>query len=344
MDELDEEFENTFLRVRVEMEGVLIPTEPEHFVSDFVLTLLNDSEDEEVIPVGYMKAHRLRLDEALDNDMSTFDVFDAHSDEVASYIDVLLDEETLEIKDSVVSQFDLFSTADIFLVDIVTLAPSVRGKKLGWFLMDKAIKLLGSGCELVVCKPHPLMTNNARDLMFPKDWLVPTSVLDQAKLQRYWEGAGFQRIGRSLVYGKNSTLLQLGNSAVSIEDARSVLRLPDSRLLARTINGWEIYEITADSGFQLLIEESSLEAAVSRAGFVSKGLKKQNRKYSKGDVAHLASLLLKLPLGLSLIWVGTKKEWQVWRKPSGRGKEVDVAGTGATPMDAIERALSIESP
>ncbi|MBX9772649.1 MAG: hypothetical protein K2X29_14825 [Candidatus Obscuribacterales bacterium] len=131
------------------------------------------------------------------------------------------------------------------------------------------------------------------------------------------------------------------NQLPDLETARLVLRLPDSRLLVRSKNGWEIYQPGDDDGFKLLVPEtSSLEDAVTQASFGSARNGKYSCTLSLDELKQLGILVNRMIPGMALVWIAATEEWHVWLPPEGPDQDVSIAGCAPSPLDALRMAMS----
>lgn len=152
-----------------------------------------DDEGEEIdkVEIARMVVWMVRLSDALDNGVSFFDIFDAHSDWLASYFDPLG------------SHTDTFDGCyDMFVIQDLAVKPDYRGGQIGRMFIERACQVFGRNCEFALCQPRARVSND----FIPRSWRR-TKLSDDA-MCRYFEAAGFRSVEGADVYRMN--LMQRG--------------------------------------------------------------------------------------------------------------------------------------
>lgn len=157
----------------------------------------DDRETKEAL-IGRISGYRVYMDLVWDHRRSPMDVFDAHSQTLLEFYEVLFDHRTRELKESI---GDISIGSDILIIDKVEILPDYRGKSIGLKAVRRTMEFLGSGCAVTALHPHPIQYDGKLD----KDWtqrMQPQAFAcdkrtAKKKLREYWSRLGFQRIGRT---------------------------------------------------------------------------------------------------------------------------------------------------
>lgn len=199
----DHEFWN--YRVKIETSSGLKNFDLDCLATKFKSTLLYSESDDpgesESVEVGYLVSFRVRTAEAAKENYGLYDVFEGHSAALDDYVDVLIDQNTNDLKEQIREKYFILGDSDFLVMHLCVIHPDHRKQNLGWHLMRRTIDLVGGGCELILCKPYPLRSEHMDFLTIPALWLVDEKALDQQRLQKYWQGMGFHRIGDSEIFG-----------------------------------------------------------------------------------------------------------------------------------------------
>jgi len=186
-------------------------SDPEHYLVEINFKIIGLSEEEE-ITLGEGHATQVRINQALEEHASLYEIFDVDqelTDTARSIFDTGFD----DYHASVIKGFeDNFFPEDVLVVRRMTLSPQFRGQKIGLSVLHRIIMDLGHGCGLVVIKPYPLMG--------------PVRVGCE-KLRKYWAQLGFERVGKSNYWGLSMHLVlnsaaELGlPSSLIIDDSKT---------------------------------------------------------------------------------------------------------------------------
>jgi hypothetical protein len=193
--------------------------EPSDFISQYVgLIRYERDRDGKLFKVGKLGAYRINAALASDHGEPLFDVCDAHSHEMHFCHTLLYEPDGYTFKEQLVERFDALET-DCLVIDYVLLHPKWRGLKLGLLAVRKMIDLLGGGCGLTVCHIAPLNPDATEFRKIPKSWIPHQQSPEErkeasVKLRGYFRLLGFERLGRSPIYGlsmarKMPTVLEL---------------------------------------------------------------------------------------------------------------------------------------
>lgn len=191
--------------IECSMKSRLFLEEPEDYVNEYRLNLIfepadNENEEDEESEretAGVLVAFKVRTTDALIDKEPIFNVFDAHSQGLLDYYNVLYDPAAREFKRSILDQFHALGVSDLLIIYTCALAPRWRGQNLGWLFVRRAMHLLGSGCELVACDPYPMNEDLADEYSISRDWLIENGCdeeLASTRLRKYFMGMGFQEV------------------------------------------------------------------------------------------------------------------------------------------------------
>ena len=180
--------------------------EPSDFISQYVgLIRYERDRDGKLFKVGKLGAYRINAALASDHGEPLFDVCDAHSHEMHFCHTLLYEPGGYTFKEQFVERFVAMET-DCLVIDYVLLHPKWRGLKVGLLAVRKMVDLLGGGCGLTVCHIAPLNPGAAEFRKIPKSWIPRQQSPEErkeatVKLRGYFRLLGFERIGRSPIYG-----------------------------------------------------------------------------------------------------------------------------------------------
>jgi hypothetical protein len=179
--------------------------EPDEFISEHRGLLRYEDDKGRQHKVGKLAAYRIQAGQALNQGMHLYDVCDAHSHMMLGVYETLFIPGENSFKASVVDRFFAVEL-DVLVLEYVVLHPKWRGLRLGLLALRRTIDLLGGGCALAVCEPGPLNPEGYEFRGLPAGWLPrhETPEAERAarkKLRRYVRRMGFERIGRTSLYG-----------------------------------------------------------------------------------------------------------------------------------------------
>lgn len=196
--------------IECSMKARLWLEEPEDYVNEYRLDLIYEPDEDkdeagERETAGVLIAFKVRTTDALLDKEPIRNVFDAHSQGLLDYYNVLYDPATREFKRSILDQFHALGVSDLLIIYTCALAPKWRKENLGWLFVRRAMHLLGSGCELVACDPYSMTEDLADELCVPRSWLIDSGKdesLASTRLRKYFMGMGFQEVdGHYLLAG-----------------------------------------------------------------------------------------------------------------------------------------------
>jgi hypothetical protein len=149
-------------------------------------------------PVGRFVAHRLHVDQAINDNVSLFDICDADSQEMHDLYSALFDPDANDLKDEVRDQLEA-TDSDLLIIDYIILNPKWRELNMVLLGARRLLEMLGGGCGLTVSDICPLSHDAYAQLRVPKSWLPVNENEKQAslahtKLGRHFERRGFVQI------------------------------------------------------------------------------------------------------------------------------------------------------
>jgi GNAT superfamily N-acetyltransferase len=128
-----------------------------------------------------------------------FDVMDSHSSEMSEYHAAFFKPNGWDYKESIRREFPDILTLDLLILDRAEIEPAFRKQGLGLLAISRVIDVFGENCGLVAMKPFPLQFGNYLNFErhVPNGLQDPTTEfrIAKQKLRRYWERAGFKRVG-----------------------------------------------------------------------------------------------------------------------------------------------------
>jgi hypothetical protein len=147
--------------------------------------------------IGRVSGYRVYMGLVWEHNLGPMDVFDAHSQTLLEFYEVLFDHRTRELKESIC---ELSVGPDILIIDKVEILPDYRGSSLGLKAVRRTMEFLGGGCAVTALHAYPIQydivdkgwTNQMRPQDFKRDKRVA-----QKKLRDHWAQLGFERIGRT---------------------------------------------------------------------------------------------------------------------------------------------------
>jgi hypothetical protein len=181
-------------QIAVETFIPLEPTEPDDLIVDLDCKILlsGSSDGEDDIEAGHIKAYRVHLALAGEHySHSPRDIMDAHSQEVAEYIELLDDDGNL--REDLRDQFDVFGS-DLLILHKAEIKPEYRGSGLGLLAVRRVIETFAPAGGLVAYKPFPFQFTGFEN----PSWVPPAGVTDpekaledgRRKLAAYWARLG----------------------------------------------------------------------------------------------------------------------------------------------------------
>jgi hypothetical protein len=203
----DEDDQWGYYAVRLIAEEALVPTGNDaDFIDEYEGRILYYHQTTTRQRVGRFRASVVRLDDALEAGIPSFELFDGHSQEFAEIWAALFDPKTEDLKDAIRNEFDVFSSS-ILVLERIEVLPAHRGRSVGLAVASKLIDMLGGMGGLVVCVPSPLQfvekpasKDSFRSQMRFEDFPTDRSSVFR-RLRHYWSTLGFKQVGSSTAAG-----------------------------------------------------------------------------------------------------------------------------------------------
>ncbi len=180
-----------------------VENEVENFLTEIEGRIICHSENE-VAPVGTLRAFYADLEGAIDHGEHPYDVLDVeHATEL--YYSALYDARSGGFKESVRNLFgDEVFYINLLILDRLEILPEYRGKSLGLACLYRCVQQYGHGCGLAALKPFPLQFEA---IYKPDEWrqrlLLQAFGTDQKacarKLVKYYQRLGFVKVPRTEV-------------------------------------------------------------------------------------------------------------------------------------------------
>lgn len=156
----------------------------------------DEGESKETL-IGRVSGYRVHMGLVWEHDLNPLDVFDAHSHTLLGFYEVLFDQRTCELKESIC---ELSVGPDVLIIDKVEILPNYRGKSIGLKAVRRTMEFLGGGCAVTALHAHPIQYDK-----LDKDWTLQMHLQNfigdkqtaQKKLRDYWSRLGFRRVGRT---------------------------------------------------------------------------------------------------------------------------------------------------
>lgn len=131
--------------------------EPDYCVNTIKGHIYDYDDNDKEVTVGYLKLYYCDLERAFNNDISFYDVLDAHSSSTERYYSTLFDIETEEVNPII---FNLLgyetSEMNFLIIDRIEILPEFRGKGLSKYVLEEAVKMFSNKTFAVVLEPFPL--------------------------------------------------------------------------------------------------------------------------------------------------------------------------------------------
>jgi hypothetical protein len=200
--------------VYLELESRVEPTWDNPEPDDYIIDLRGDivvrgNGDEHEVRVGSISAFYVHLEQAYEDGIPWFDVLDAHSADMALYVD-LIDAAHSCYTEWVESAFEPFGN-DLLILDRIRIEPEHRGKAYGLYAAELMINGFGPSSGLVACLPVPYeLLKNAAPTS-PEETAsnchgdIPEWRPAEAKLRKHWSLLGFRQLPGSDVFALSLT-------------------------------------------------------------------------------------------------------------------------------------------
>jgi hypothetical protein len=195
------------IRVRFQLEVSSDDTDPTSFVSFYKGEVFgeDDSDDDlddefcgNEVKVGEIDLYLVNRGRIIDEGASLFEAMDATSSETMECYEALIDQETEDWKQEVqelISEDGLVLN-DILLIRRLELVENLRGRGIGATVAAAAIRVLGSNCAVITCKPFPLQYEGWGDPSKAAERVAEgfERKRDEAfrKVSEFWVEAGFK--------------------------------------------------------------------------------------------------------------------------------------------------------
>ncbi len=221
--------------VFLELKSTALPMwdhpEPDNYITPLSGDVCIPFDEDDSKTVGSISAYLVHLGNAAEDQVSCFEVLDAHSADTALYLD-LFETEGSSFKDSVQSIFEPYSH-DLLILDRIRIEPEFRGKGYGLYAAKLMVDHFGPSGGLVACVPAPYELLQKYELLsvqdgfrLSRDERLPEWGPAETKLRAFWSLLGFQQVATSDVFALSLTFQQ-----PAIQD---VLRIYFERKIAVT--------------------------------------------------------------------------------------------------------------
>lgn len=205
------ELASVYLELKSRVEPTWDNPEPDDYIIDLRGDILiRGEQDDDDARVGNISAFYVHLEQAYDDGIPWFDVLDAHSADLALYVD-LIDAAQSCYTEWVESAFEPLGS-DLLILDRIRIEPEHRGKAYGLYAAELMINGFGPSSGLVACLPAPyeLLKNAAPPS--PKETVstnghedIPEWRAAEAKLRKHWSLLGFRQLPGSDVFALSLT-------------------------------------------------------------------------------------------------------------------------------------------
>jgi GNAT superfamily N-acetyltransferase len=201
--------------VHLELESRVEPTwdnpEPEDYIVDLRGdVMVRGNLDEDDVRVGSVSAFLVHLEQAYEDGMPWFDVLDAHSADMAVYLNLIDDSES-RYTEWVETRFEPFGS-DLLILDRIRIEPEHRGHGYGLYAAELIINGFGPSSGLVACVPAPYellrdapIRTNDNGAQIGHERPIPGWEAAEAKLRKHWSLLGFQQVASSDVFALSLT-------------------------------------------------------------------------------------------------------------------------------------------
>jgi len=179
--------------------------EPDDFLYEVDGNVLGVDDNDDRFMVGKFRIYYVNVAQAMDRNMSVFDVFDLHAHTVG-YYDAIFGNHYPDFTEKVmkVLEYDVVDS-NILILDRLELLPKYRGQGLGLKIICHIIKRFSMGTALVATKPFPLQFENKSSNEDDKKWraelklaqLPKNELLATKKLSEHYGKLGFRKISRT---------------------------------------------------------------------------------------------------------------------------------------------------
>lgn len=178
------------------------PSEPSDFVYDVNgnITVIGESKSREV--AGRFEIAYLDVEQAANESISCFDVFDSHQ-YTSEFYDAIVASGEVEINPRLLKLLghDHLYVANVLILKRLELLAKFRGDAIGLLTMRGLIQRFSAGASVVAIKPFPLQFESGppeRDA----EWVVQLSLDDfpgdartaTMRLRRYYAHLGFRKL------------------------------------------------------------------------------------------------------------------------------------------------------
>lgn len=195
--------EKPWLRSEYKVSRTLLdnpPEEPEDYHTEILGNIFGFDDSDETICIGKVRWIRIEVDEAQDNGMSLFDVFDGDQKTIEFY--ELYDEENGRFKETVLALVGADGISNNILIgDRLEISPEYRGMDCTRRIQDDAIGLFAQS-DIVAIKAFPLQFEVGFKEGMISDWQQSINLGDfeteekkaTENLMQYYESCGFVRV------------------------------------------------------------------------------------------------------------------------------------------------------
>ncbi|MBY0543979.1 MAG: hypothetical protein K2Q14_00340 [Gammaproteobacteria bacterium] len=190
--------------IKFEISDALYSDELENYVTKITGEINIDTDDNEPICAGKIKATYLDLATALNHGEWMFDLFEHHSQATYECYEALFVEGSTEhdyLEKKLMKDYGICwpsTWSNLLYIDKVEVYPAYRGKFLGLATINRLIQKFGHECALIVLKAFPLQFES--DPKYPSVGLL--KITDEQKratkkLKSHYKKIGFHVIPKS---------------------------------------------------------------------------------------------------------------------------------------------------
>ena len=205
------ELASVYLELKSRVEPTWDNPEPDDYIIDLRGDIVARGDgDEHEVRVGMISAFYVHFEQAYEDGIPWFDVLDAHSADMALYVD-LIDPAQSCYTEWVESAFEPFGS-DLLILDRIRIEPEHRGKAYGLYAAELMINGFGPSSGLVACLPAPYELLKSAAPTSPEETAstnchedIPEWRPAEAKLRKHWSLLGFRQLPGSDVFALSLT-------------------------------------------------------------------------------------------------------------------------------------------
>lgn len=154
--------------------------------------IASSTEDESTIKIGTIKAIKVLSDNAINNRMSVYDLFD-HMNQTSEIYEFLYDEDG-DLHPAIVTDDIMCAGNNVLILDRIEIEPQYRGHSIGKQAIKNVFDNFVHGCGLMALKAFPLdfESSDENDIAQDKDQVGYNKRFQvaQKKLIKYYKSMG----------------------------------------------------------------------------------------------------------------------------------------------------------